>query len=102
VGGAGITSYAVAVNWSLRTYAEPHTLVRAQDTFSRAIIEPDETIESFSARLRGLSDRCGNIHTEGTMKQQLIQGIPACIRTDAFVSNTPACSFQQLLTYTSG
>ena len=102
LGVASITSYPVAVNWFLQTYAEPHTLALAQDTFSRAIIEPDETIESFSARLRGLSDRCGNIHTEGTMKQQLIQGLPAYIRTDAFVYNTPACSFQQLVTYTSG
>jgi len=102
LGVASITSYPVAVNWCLQTYAEPHTLALAQDTFSRAIIEPDDTIESFSSRLRGLSDRCGNIHTEGTMKQQLIQGLPAYIRTDAFVYNTPACSFQQLVTYTSG
>jgi len=102
LGVASITSYPVAVNWFLKTYAEPHTLALAQDTFSRAIIEPDATIESFSARLRGLSDRCGNIHTEGTMKQELIQGLPAYIRTDAFVYNTPACSFQQLVTSTSG
>jgi len=99
---ASITSYPVAVNWFLQTYAKPHTLALAQDTFSRAIIEPDETIESFSASVRGLSDRCGNIHTEGTMKQQLIQGLPAYIRKDAFVYNTPACFFQQLVTYTSG
>jgi len=102
LGVASITSYPVAVNWFLQTYAEPHTLALAQDTFRRAIIEPDETIESFSARLRGLSDRCGNIHAERTMKQQLIQGLPAYIRTDAFVYNTPACSFQQLVFYTSG
>jgi len=102
LGVSSITSYPVAVNWFLQTYAEPHTLALAQDTFSRATIEPDETIESFAARLRGLSDRCGNIHTEGTMKQQLIQGLPAYIRTDAVVYNTPACSFQQLVTYTSG
>jgi len=99
---ASITSYPVAVNWFLQTYAEPHTLALAHETFSRAIIEPDETIESFSTRLRGLSDRCGNIHTEGTMKQPLIQGLPAYIRTDAFVYNTPAYSFHQLGTYTSG
>ncbi|OSX80210.1 hypothetical protein BU14_0057s0031 [Porphyra umbilicalis] len=36
------------------------------------------------------------------MKQQLIQGLPAYIRTEAVVYNTPACSFQQLVTYTSG
>jgi len=81
LGVESITSYPVAVNWLLQTYAEPHTLAIAQDTFRRAIIEPDETIESFSARLRGLSDRCGNIHTEGTMKQQLIEGLPAYLRT---------------------
>ena len=81
------------MNRILQTYAEPHTLALAQDTLSRAIIEPDESIESFSASLRGLSDRWGNIHTEGTMKQQLVQGQPAYIRTDAFVYNTPACSF---------
>jgi len=101
LGVARITSYPVAVNWFLQTYAEPHTLALAQDTISRAIIEPDETIESISARLRGLSDRCGNIHTEGTMKQQLIQGLTAYIQTDAFVYNAPVCSFQQLETYTS-
>jgi len=97
-----ITSYPVAVNWFLQTSAEPHTLALAQDTFSRAIIEPEETIESFSARFRGLSDRCGTIHTEETMKQQLIQELPAYIRTEAFVYNTPACFFQQLVTYPSG
>jgi len=98
LGASRITSYLLAVNWVLETYTEPHTLALAQDTFSRATIEPDETIESFSARLRGVSDRCGSIHTEGTMKQQLIQGLPADIRTDAFVYNTQAWSFQQLVT----
>jgi len=102
LGVESITSYPVAVNCFLQSYAEPHTLVLAHDTFSRAMIEPDETIESFSARLRGLSDRCGNIHTEATMKQQHIQGLPAYIRTDALVYNTPECSFQQLVPYTSG
>jgi len=99
---SNIPSYPVAVNWVLQTYAEPLTLALTQDTFSRAIIEPEETIESFSALLRGLSDGCGNIHTEGIMKQQLIQGLPAYILTDAFVYNTPACSTQKLMTYTSG
>jgi len=102
LGASSITSYPVAVNWFLQTYAEHHTLALAQDTFIRATIEPDETIESFSARLRGLSERCGSIHTEGTMMQQLIRGLPAYIRTDAVVYNTPACFFQQLVTYTSG
>jgi len=101
-GVASITFYPVAVNWFLQTFAEPHTLALAQDTFSRAIIEPEETIESFSARFRGLLDCCRNNRTEGTMKQQLIQGLPAYIRTDTFVYNTPACFFQQLVTYTSG
>jgi len=32
----------------------------------------------------------------------VIQGLPAYIRTDALVYNTPACTFQQLVTYTSG
>ena len=36
------------------------------------------------------------------MKQQLIRGLPAYIRTDAFVYNTPSCSFHHLVTYTSG
>jgi len=44
LGVARITSYPVAVNWFLQTYAEPHTLALAQDTFIRAIIEPDETL----------------------------------------------------------
>jgi len=102
LGVSSIMSYPVAVNLFLQTYAEPHMLALAQDTFNRGIIDPEKTIESFSARLRGLSDRCGNIHTEVTMKQQLIQGLPAYIRTVAFVYNTPACSFQQLVTYKSG
>jgi len=102
LGVSSITSYAVAVNWFLQTYAESHTLALAQEKFYRAIIEHDETIESISARLRGLSDRCGSIHTKKTRKQKLIQGLPAYIRTDASFYNTPACSFQQLVTYTSG
>jgi len=54
LGVASITSYPVAVNWFLQNFAEPHTLALAQDTFSREIIAPEETIESFSARFRGL------------------------------------------------
>jgi len=99
---SNIASYPVAVNWVLQTYAEPRTLALTQDTFSRAIIEPEETIESLSARLRGLSDGCGNIHTDRIMKQQLTQGQPAYILSDACVYNTPACSTQKLMTYTSG
>ncbi|GAB0498658.1 hypothetical protein MMPV_010004, partial [Pyropia vietnamensis] len=97
-----IQSYPHAVNWFLQTYAEPHTLALAQDKYSRATMEQNETIEAFSGRLRTLSDLCGNIHTEGTMKQQLIQGLPEYLRTDAFVYNTPTRSFQQLVTYAAG
>jgi len=68
LGVASITSYPIAASWFLQTYAAPHTLALSQDTFSRAIIDPDETIESFSARVRGLSDRCAHIHTERTMR----------------------------------
>ena len=35
-------------------------------------------------------------------EQQLLHGLPAYIGTDAFVFNTPACYFQQMVTYTSG
>ncbi|GAB0498072.1 hypothetical protein MMPV_009413 [Pyropia vietnamensis] len=100
--GAKVDSYPEAVNWLLLTYAEPHTLALAQDTFSRAIKEPDEPVEAFASRLRALSELCGNIHSEGTMKQQLIQGLPEYVRTDAFVFNTPSATYQQLATYTAG
>ncbi|GAB0495567.1 hypothetical protein MMPV_006869 [Pyropia vietnamensis] len=100
--GAKVDSYPEAVNWLLLTYAEPHTLALAQDTFSRAIKEPDEPVEAFASRLRALSELCGNIHSEGTMKQQLIQGPPEYVRTDAFVFNTPSATYQQLATYTAG
>lgn len=83
-GGASITSFPEAVNWFLETYAEPHTLALAQDRFSRATKGPEETVEAFAVRLRGLTEACGNIHSEGTMKQQLIQGLPDYLRTDAF------------------
>ena len=101
-GGASITSYPEAVNWFLETYAEPHALALAQDKFSRAAKEPDEGIEAFAVRLRGLTELCGNIHTEGTMKQQLIQGLPEYLRTDAFVYNIPDRTYQQLVTFTAG
>lgn len=100
--GAAITSYPEAINWFLETYAEPHTLALAQDKFSRATKEADESVEAFSLRLRGLSESCGNIHSEGTMKQQLIQGLPEFLRTDAFVYNEPSCTYQRLVTYTAG
>jgi len=47
LGVFSITSNPLAVNRLLQAYAEPHTLALAQDTFSRTITEPDETIESF-------------------------------------------------------
>lgn len=55
-GGASITSFPEAVNWFLETYAETHALALAQDKFSRATKEPDETIGSFAVRIRGLSE----------------------------------------------
>ncbi|GAB0498077.1 hypothetical protein MMPV_009418 [Pyropia vietnamensis] len=100
--GAKVDSYPEAINWLLSTYAEPHTLALAQETFSRAAKEPDEPVEAFASRLRALSELCGNIHSEGTMKQQLIQGLPEYVRTDAFVFNTPSATYQQLATYTAG
>lgn len=100
--GSIVRSYPEAVNWFLETYAEPHTLALAQDRFSRATKEPEETIEAFAVRLRGLTELCGNVHTEGTMKQQLIQGLPEYLRTNAFVYNFPERTYQQLVTFTSG
>lgn len=100
--GSIVRSYPEAVNWFLETYAEPHTLALAQDRFSRATKEPEETIEAFAVRLRGLTELCGNVHTEGTMKQQLIQGLPEYLRTDAFVYNFPERTYQKLVTFTSG
>lgn len=35
------------------------------------------------------------------MKQQLIQGLPEFLRTDAFVYNGPSCTYQRLVTYTA-
>jgi len=56
----------------LSTYAEPHALGLAQDKFSRATLVDNEGVDAFATRLRSLSELCGNIHSEGTMKQQLI------------------------------
>jgi len=67
----------------LSTYAEPHALGLAQDKFSRAALVDNEGVDAFAARLRSLAELCGNIHSEGTMKQQLIQGLPENLRTDA-------------------
>ena len=62
----------------------------------------NERVDAFAARLRSLAELCGNIHSEGTMKQQLIQGLPEYLRTDAFVYNTAQRSYQQLSTYVAG
>jgi len=75
-GGRGaLGTFPAAVNWLLSTYAEPHALGLAQDKFSRATLVDKEGVDAFAARLRSLAELCGNIHSEGTMKQQLIQGL---------------------------
>jgi len=47
----------------------------AQDKLSRAALVDNEGVDAFAARLRSLAELCGNIHSEETMKQQLIQGL---------------------------
>jgi len=59
-------------------------------------------VDAFATRLRSLAELCGNIHSEGAMKQQLIQGLPEYLRTDAFVYNTAQRSYQQLSTNVAG
>jgi len=99
-GGQGsLRSFPTAVNWLLSTYAERHALGLAQDKFSRAALVDNEGVDAFAARLRSLAELCGNIHFEGTMKQQLIQGLPEYLRTDAFVYNLAQRSYQKMLTY---
>jgi len=71
----------------------------AQDKFSRATLVDNEGLHAFATRLRSLAELCGNIHSEGTMKQQLIQGLPEYFRTDVFVYNTVQRSYQQLSDY---
>jgi len=72
-GGRGsLGSFPAAVNWLLSTYAELHALGLAQDKFSRAALVDNEGVDAFAARLRSLAELCCNIHSEGTMKQQLI------------------------------
>lgn len=68
-GGASMTGYPEATTWFPEIYAEPHALALAQEKFSRASKEPDETIEAFALRLRALTELCSSIHSEGTMKQ---------------------------------
>jgi len=101
-GQRALGSFPAAVNWLLSTYAEPHALGLAQDKFSRATLADNEGVDAFATRLRSLAELCGNIHSEGTMKQQLIQGLPEYPRTDAFVCNTAQRSYQQLSTYVAG
>jgi len=74
----------------------------AQDNFSRASLVDNEGVDVFAARLRSLAEICGNIHPEGPMKQQMIQGLPEYLRTDAFVYNSAQRSYQQLSTYVAG
>jgi len=102
-GGRGsLGSFPTAVNWLLSTYSEPHALGLAQDKFSRAALVENEGVDAFEARPRSLAELCGNIHSEETMKQQRIQGLPEYLRTDAFVSNSAQRSYQQLSTYVAG
>jgi len=68
----------------------------AQDKFSRATLVDNEGVDAFATRLLSLAELCVNIHSEGTMEQQLIQGLPEYLRTDAFVYNTAQRSYQQL------
>lgn len=101
-GGASITAYPEAINSVMETYAEPHTLALVQEQFSRATKEAEETLKAFAPRLRSLSESCGNIHVKRTTKQQLIQGLPEFLPTDAFVYNVPACAYQNLETCMPG
>jgi len=99
-GGRGsLGCFPAAVNWLLSIYAEPHALGLAQDQFSRAALVDNEEVSAFAARLRSLDELCGNIHSEGTMKQQLIQGLLEYLWTAAFVYNSAQRSYQQILTY---
>jgi len=101
-GQRALGSFPAAVNWLLSTYAEPHALGLAQDKFSRATLVENEGVDAFATRLRSLAEHCGRIHFWGTMRQQLIQGLPEYLRTDAFVYNTAQRSYQQLSIYMAG
>jgi len=59
----------------------------AQDKFIRATLFDNDGVDAFAEHLRSLSELCGNNHSEGTMKQQLIYGLPEYLRTYAFVHN---------------
>ena len=62
----------------------------------------NERVDAFASRPRSLTELCGNIHFQGTIKQQLIQGLPEYLRTDAFVYHTAQRSCQQLSTDVGG
>jgi len=93
-GRCSLRSFPAAVNWLLSTYAEPHALGLAQDKLSREALVDKQGADASAALLRSLAELCGNIHSEGTIKQQLIQGLPAYQRTDAFVYNSAQRSNQ--------
>jgi len=102
-GGRGsLGSFPAAVKSLLSTYAEPNSLGLAQKKLSRAALGDNEGVGAFSARLRSLSELCGNIHYEGSIKKQLIQGLPEYLRADAFVYNLAQRSYQQLSAYVAG
>jgi len=101
-GQRALGAFLAAVNLLLSTYAEPHALGLAQDTFSRATMVDNEGMDAFALRLRSLAELCGSIYSEGTMKQQLSQGLPEYLRTDAFVYNAAQRSYQQLSTFGAG
>jgi len=71
----------------------------AQDKLSRATLVDKEGVDAFATRLWILADLCGNINSEGTTKQQLIQGLPEYLWADAIVYNTAQRSYQQLSAY---
>jgi len=54
----------------------------------------NEGVDAFAARLRSLAELCGILHLEETMKQQLLQGLPEYLRTDAFVYNAAQRSYE--------
>jgi len=72
-GQRALWSFPAAFNWLLSTYAEPHALGLAQDKLSRATLVDNEEVDAFATRLRSLAELCSNIHSEETMKQQMIQ-----------------------------
>ena len=99
-GALGI--FPAAVNWFLYTDLEPHALGHVQDKFSRATLAVTDGEDAFAVRQRSLTGLCGNIHSEGTMKQQLMQGLPEYPQTDTFVYSTTQRSYQQMSTCVSG